>query len=113
MQEPEAGRRWAAVDEPTEQAWWYRRDDEGDQRRDEHAGLPPANRAPSLPTPSRAPSPPDQDSIPHPGLAAPGRHGWARAEGTYVPSMTDRGATKSIVLGALGLLICGVILGPS
>jgi hypothetical protein len=27
--------------------------------------------------------------------------------------VTDKGATKSIVLGVVGLLICGVILGPA
>jgi hypothetical protein len=67
----------------------------------------PADR----PTPTWAPSAPDDG--PGPGMAAPGRHGWGRSDGVYVPSVADRGATKSIVLGVIGLLICGVILGPA
>jgi hypothetical protein len=100
------------VDEPTEPAWWYQRDERDDLLRDDRSVAPAPNQAPSLPTPTRAPQPPDQD-VPNPGRAAPGRHGWARSDGVYVPSVADRGATKSIVLGAIGLLICGVILGPA
>jgi hypothetical protein len=100
------------VDEPTDQAWWYARDVD-----DPHgtSGAASPDAPPSLPAPNRPPSKgPDQDAdVPNPGRAAPGRHGWARTEGTYVPSVTDKGATKSIVLGVVGLLICGVILGPA
>jgi hypothetical protein len=30
-----------------------------------------------------------------------------------VPSVTDKGATKSIVLGVVGLVVCGIFLGPA
>jgi len=101
------------VGDADEQAWWYRRDDSGGP-----GGAPePASTggAPSLPTPDRnRPFAPDPDhDTPHPGRAAPGRHGWARSEGTYTPSVSDRGATKSIVLGIIGLLICGFLFGPA
>ena len=30
-----------------------------------------------------------------------------------MPSMVDRGANLSIVLGIVGLLLCGILLGPA
>jgi hypothetical protein len=38
-----------------------------------------------------------------PGMAAPGRQGWARSTGTYTPSVTDKGANLSI----------SILLGPA
>jgi hypothetical protein len=106
------------VDEPTDRAWWYRRDEadeDGGGRADgvTRATTPPASAPPSLPGPNRPPPAPADQDTPSPGVAAPGRHGWARSDATYVPSVTDKGATKSIVLGVIGLLLCGVILGPA
>ena len=73
-------------------------------------GLPGLTR-PDRPT-SSAPTGTGHD-VPGPGRAAPGREGWARSTGTYTPSVTDKGANLSIILGVIGLLICGILLGPA
>ena len=50
---------------------------------------------------------------PDPGWPPPGRHGWGRSSATYAPSTTDRGATRSLILAGVALLICGILLGPA
>lgn len=110
------------VDEADGRAWWYRGDDADQPDRPDDAGRPAGAAGPGpappgppgLPGPRRAPSSlrPDGDA-PHPGLAAPGRHGWARSDGTYVPSVTDKGANVSIALGLVGIFLCGILLGPA
>lgn len=75
----------------------------------------PADGLPGLTGPGRSATwtPTDAECAPGPGRAAPGREGWARTSGTYTPSVTDRGANVSIVLGVIGLVLCGIILGPA
>jgi hypothetical protein len=94
-----------------ERAWW--------RQEDPVAGDAPARpAAPGLPGPASAPTAgPLADGEPGPGMAAPGRHGWARSGGTYTPSVSDGGANKAVILGVISLLAsvfwCGLVLGPA
>ena len=100
------------MEERDDQAWWYQRDP-APAADDPWARAAPTS-APNLPGPGPAPTgPPGDGEEPGPGMAAPGRHGWARSPGTYVPSVVDKGANKSIVLGVIGLFVCGIFLGPA
>ena len=82
---------------------------------DPGAPTAPADGHPGLTGPDRTvrSGPTGTDDLPGPGRAAPGREGWARSTGTYTPSITDKGANLSIILGVIGLLLCGILLGPA
>jgi hypothetical protein len=99
---------WRA--EPGSAAWFAPTTDRGAAA----APTAPADGLPGLTRPDRvSPPPTGPDDLPGPGRAAPGREGWARSTGTYTPSITDKGANLSIILGIIGLLICGFLLGPA
>lgn len=77
------------------------------------AAAPPADGHPGLGRPGPAPTWAPPADEPTPGMAAPGRHGWGRSTGTYSPTVMDKGATRSLILAAVALLICGILLGPA
>lgn len=73
----------------------------------------PADGHPGLGRPGAAPTWVPPTGEPTPGMAAPGRHGWGRSTGTYTPTVVDKGATLSLILAAVALVVCGILLGPA
>lgn len=109
------------MDDNAERSSWVRRPDADAtaEPAPPGAGEQRAAGSPGLPPPAKPPTWAMGDHLdqPTPGMAAPGRHGWARSEATYTPKVSDGAATKALILGVVALVsslfVCGLILGPA
>jgi hypothetical protein len=69
---------------------------------------------PSQPPPGARPQqPPQQPPQPpaYPGYGPPNQDGYGYRYGGPVPTQTDSGARNAVIVGVIGLLVCGIILG--